>query len=315
MRYAIGIDIGGTNTKIGIVDLYDKRVIERKIIPTVNGGQKDCFNRIIFTIKELLTAHKLGIQNIKRIGIGILGPVINRKIVVPVNGFHWEKPIDISKELEPFFATTVYAENDVNVIALGECIARGNITNMIAIAIGTDIGAGFIINGSIYSGKDGTAGEIAHVIVDNNGPLCECGRRGCFSQYCGGYNFKKSYLKLFERMTGEKVDEDLSVKDIFEAAKNGNRLAEESVITFVRHLAKQIVNLNVIWNPDLFIIAGGISMAGDYLIDKINKECSNLKFENGYIIEPRIEMSILGNDAGILGAAFIGETIWNTSGE
>ena len=306
-----GIDVGGTYTKIGIVDTGNMQILKEKTIPTEEYyNSTNCLNRIIDSILELCLDIKISIDDLEGIGFGILGPVINNKKIVPVRGFHWEDVVDLEKEINKYIDIPVFAENDVNVISFGEYIIRGKdeLKNIVTIAIGTGIGAGIIINGKIYSGKNGTAGEIAHTIINSDGEICECGRRGCLS-FCGGEPFKKSFLEELKciginEYYGHLIS-DLTVKDIFDAAKDGEKIAVKYINIFSEYLAKGIININNFFNPDLIVIAGGISLSGKFLLDKIKKKYYKMGALDNWMPKPNVELSVLGNHAGIFGAALM----------
>ena len=216
----------------------------------------------------------------------------------------------LEKEINKYIDIPVFAENDVNVISFGEYIIRGKdeLKNIVTIAIGTGIGAGIIINEKIYSGENGTAGEIAHTIINSDGEICECGRRGCLS-FCGGEPFKKSFLEELKciginEYYGHLIS-DLTVKDIFDAAKDAEKIAVKYINIFSEYLAKGIININSFFNPDLIVIAGGISLSGSFLLGKIKKKCSEIGALDNWMPKPNVELSLLGNQAGIFGAAMM----------
>ena len=314
----VGIDVGGTNTKIGIVNVANMQILKEKIISTVEYNNSfDCLDRIIDSIKELCKDLEISIDDLEGIGFGILGPVINNKVVVPVRGFHWKSKVNLEEEVNKYITVPVFAENDVNVISFGEYMIRKNskLKNIVTIAIGTGIGAGIIIDGKIYSGKDGTAGEIAHTTVNSDGEICECGNFGCISLYCGGENFKKSFLKELRNIGRDEYYGhsfvNLTVKNIFDAAKEGDKVAVNHINEFSGYLVKEIIKINNFFNPDLIVIAGGISLSGSFLLSKIKKKYLESGTLDSWMVKPNIELSVLANKAGILGAALMAKDCLN----
>jgi len=309
-NFAIGVDIGGTNTKIGLVNINEKKVIATRLIATFSENNFDGLERIVNQIYSLLEASCITSEELKGIGVGIIGPVIGHRYVVPVRGFHWESEFDLAEAFKIYFDVPVQVENDVNVVSYGEFIIRetDDIKNIVTIAIGTDIGAGIIIDGAIYSGMNGTAGEIAHCIIEPNGKACECGKNGCISQYCGGENVSNAFKHSIRNNECETYNDVLidliDMKTIFDLAKAKDVLAEKAIDAFIAKLTQVIMYINNILNPELIVIAGGVSLAGEYFLNKILNECSRLKDLDSLIPEPRIQLSQLGNEAGILGAAF-----------
>ncbi len=283
------------------------QILSEKIISTVDSNNAiNCLDRIINSVKELCREIKISTDDLEGIGFGILGPVINNKDVVPVRGFHWEGKVNLEKEVNKHINLTVFAENDVNVISFGEYMIRKNekTKNIVTIAIGTGVGVGIVIDGKIYSGKDGTAGEI-----------CACGGRACVSLYCGGKNFKKSFLNELRGVGKSEYYEhsfvNITVKDIFDAAKDGEKIALKHVNEFSECLAKEIINMNNLLNPDLIVIAGGVSLSGNFLLSKIKERISETGTLESWMLKPNVELSVLGNQAGILGAALMARSYLN----
>lgn len=310
-KFAIGIDIGGTNTKIGLVNIKERRVIGTRIIDTISENKRDCLDRIVNQIHNLLDELFIDLEELNGIGVGILGPVLEQRYVVPVRGFHWDTVIDLVEAFKIHFDLPVQVENDVNLVSYGEfmILETDDVRNIVTIAIGTDIGAGIIIDGKIYCGRDGTAGEIAHCVIDPTGKSCECGRKGCISLYCGGENVSEAFKqnlrnKDYTTYQGVLID-SIDMKTIFDFAKAKDVLAEKAIDEFTAKLSQVIININNSLNPDMIVIAGGVSLSGEYFLTKLIDECGRLKTFDGFIKEPRIQLSQLGNEAGILGAALI----------
>ncbi len=298
-KYAIGIDIGGTTIKIGLVDLISYKIESVSIIDTMNDQISDAFYRIINAIEVLLESRKLKSEELVRIGIGILGPVIKGKYVLSVKGFHWDDNFNLKKEFEKYFSCNISIGNDVNVISYGEFAIRDKKhSSLVTIAIGTDVGVGLVLDGKIYEGRNSSAGEVAHIQLDANERECdECHLNGCISVLCGGMNVVKS----FNNVSVLKIE---SMKELYQLASNNNLLAIHHLYEFHRNLSKVIRMLYMIIDPDLIVIAGGVCQAGDILIGSIHCELRDMKGDE-FVRVPPVELSKLGNEAGILGAALL----------
>ena len=192
MDYYVGIDLGGTNTKIGILDSQGNMI-------AVGGIKTDPDNMIRTLkmiweeVKTLLKKSDLKEKILKGVGIGIPGPVVNKSIVTFFSNFNWDKNVNLKREFEKISNIETRIENDANIIAQGEAIfgAAKNRKSSITVAIGTGIGGGIFIDGNLISGNTGVGGEIGHIKLEKNGKICGCGQRGCFEAYASA----KSLIK------------------------------------------------------------------------------------------------------------------------
>lgn len=311
MTYKVGVDIGGTNTKIGIVNEHGN-ILAKKSIKTLslNGVQKT-MERIWDTIKKLLSDLQLNEDDLIGVGMGIPGPVKDRKIVGFFANFTWERDLNISEIFEKISNKKTRLDNDVNVIALGEAkfgAGKGSKTS-VTIALGTGIGGGIYVDGSLISGASGAGGEIGHMKIVPNGKLCGCGQRGCFEAYASATGLERearSRLEvnkknnLYKKINGDLYS--LEAKDIFDVAKEGDQFSLELVDYEAEYLAMGIGNILNIINPEKIILGGGVALAGDILLDKVKEKLPNYALPvtlNNF----EIVIGTLGNDAGILGAA------------
>lgn len=309
MYYYIGIDLGGTNTKIGVLDSQGNII--------ASGGIKTDPNNMIKTLgmiweesKRLLKYSDLKEDLVKGVGIGIPGPVVNKSIVTFFSNFNWDKNVNLKKEFEKISNIETRIENDVNIIAQGEAIfgAAKNKKSSITVAIGTGIGGGIFINGNLISGNTGVGGEIGHMKLEKNGKLCGCGQRGCFEAYASAKSLikeaKERLILNKDNMLYNEINGDIEIleaKHIFDCAKRGDKFSLELVNYESDYLAMGIGSLLNIINPEVLVISGGISLAGDILIDNIREK---LKL---YTMPPALEnfqivLGELGNEAGIKGA-------------
>ena len=182
MKYVAGVDIGGTNTKIGILDENGEILVKESIKTLSMDGAEKTLTRIWEKIKELMSSVNIDVENLKGVGMGIPGPVTDKRVVGFFANFPWERNLNISQMFEIISGKTARLDNDVNVIALGEAKfgAGKGAKSSVTIALGTGIGGGIYVEGNLISGFTGAGGEIGHMKLVKDGKLCGCGQRGCF---------------------------------------------------------------------------------------------------------------------------------------
>lgn len=310
MNYFIGIDLGGTNTKIGILNI-DGEIFKSTVIKTLSSeGAERTLTRIWEAAKGLAEELNIDTTNIKGIGIGIPGPVINQSVVAFFANFPWGENVDIKAMMEKISGVETKLDNDVNIIALGEAkygAARGSKTS-VTIALGTGVGGGIYIDGKLISGFMGAGGEIGHMKLVKDGKLCGCGQKGCFEAYASATGMIREATSrlivnkqnLLYTMIEGKLD-TLEAKDIFDAAKEGDAFSLDLVDYEAEYLAMGIGNILNIINPEKIVLGGGVAMAGDILMipmkEKLKKYALPVTLKNIEIVQ-----GILGNEAGIKGA-------------
>lgn len=310
MFYYVGIDLGGTNTKIGILDI-EGNIYENTSIKTLsaNGAQKT-LERIWGTAKEIAQKSSVDIKNIKGIGIGIPGPVINQSVVAFFANFPWGQNVNIKEMMEKISGIETKLDNDVNIIALGEAkfgAAKGSKAS-VTIALGTGIGGGIYVDGHLISGFTGAGGEVGHMKLVMNGRLCGCGQRGCFEAYASATGLVREATSrlivnknnlLYEKING-KLD-ILEAKHIFDAAKEGDKFSLDLVDYEAEYLAMGIGNILNIINPEIIVLSGGVALAGDILINLLKEKLK--KYALPVVTKDiKFVQGILGNQAGIKGS-------------
>lgn len=311
MKYYSGVDLGGTNTKIGLCNEEGKILHSSSIKTDSIHGVEDTLERIWLEIQKQLTEEKLTKEDLSGIGIGIPGPVKNQSIVGFFANFPWEKNMNLKEKMETLTGIRTLVDNDVNVITQGEAIfgaAKGH-KSSITVALGTGIGGGIFVDGRLISGMTGAGGEIGHMKLVPDGKLCGCGQKGCFEAYASATGMIREALSrlyvnklnaLYEKFQGNY--ETLEAKDIFEAAAAGDVFSQEIVDYEAEYLAMGIGNLLNIINPEVVVLGGGIALAKEQILEpmkqKIRKYALEITLEN-----LEIKTGVLGNEAGILGAA------------
>lgn len=311
MNYFVGIDIGGTNVEIGILNAQGDILGKESIETESKKGAEDTFNRIWNKTKELAEKLKIKVEDIEAIGLGIPGPVVNNSVVKIAANFSWNNDFPAKDLMEKVTGKPVKVGNDVKVIALGETLfgAGKGYKNSITIPIGTGIAAGIIIDGKILEGAGGAAGEFGHVVVNKEGYKCGCGLTGCLETYCSATGIVREGRRrleldknnaLYEVIGGDL--EKLEAKHIFDLAKKGDKFSSEIVDFFCEKLAEGVGMLLNIINPEIIIFTGGVARAGEIITDGVKKYLP--KYALGMTMENLIfTFGKLEEEAGIKGAA------------
>ena len=305
MKYCFGVDVGGTTVKMGLFQI-DSMLLDKWEIPTRKELKEDVILLdIAQSIEKKIQEHGIERENIIGIGIGVPAAVKDGSFVKKVANLGWENK-DVGKELEELTGYPVRVENDANVAALGEMWKGGGVgyKSLIMVTLGTGVGGGIILNGSIYAGTNGGGGEIGHILANRNETeCCGCGKKGCLEQYAsatGIVRIAKRILKDNEKKT--ILDENsISAKAVFDSVKVGDEVAIEIAEEFGRYLGYALADIGAVLDPEIFVIGGGVSKAGNILFTYIQKyydertffTCKDVKFA----------LATLGNDAGIYGAA------------
>lgn len=311
MSYFVGVDIGGTNVEMGILNELGEILIKKSIKTDSKKGAEDTFGRIWTAINSLITELGITKDDIKSIGMGIPGPVLNNSVVKIAANFSWGDNFPAKELMEKISGKPVKVGNDVKLIALGETLfgAGRGYKNSITIPIGTGIAAGIIINGAIVEGADGAAGEFGHVVVNKQGYKCGCGLTGCLETYCSATGIIREGKRrlaenkdnaLYRRINGS-ID-SLEARDIFDLAKAGDKFCMDIVDWFCEYMAEGIGMLLNILNPEIIIFSGGVARAGEILLDEVKKNLA--KYALGMTMENlKFAFGELNEEAGIKGAA------------
>ncbi|MBQ2927674.1 MAG: ROK family glucokinase [Oscillospiraceae bacterium] len=305
MKYGFGIDLGGTTVKIAYFD-ETGNMLEKWEIPTVTaGGGEQILPDIAASIRAFLDANHINETNILGLGIGVPGPVNAKGIVNKCINLGWGV-FNIAEKLTSLTGFPVKAGNDANVAALGEFWKGGGqgCDNMVFVTLGTGVGGGIVVEGNLLHGAHGSGAEIGHICVNpEETVLCNCGNAGCVEQYCsatGIVRLAKLYLESHDTATALRSVENLTCKDIFDAAKTGDEAANTVLDQVYQYMGLFLANVCSTVNPEVVVIGGGVSKAGDMLIRGLEPYFHKHVFHAAGGC--RFAMASLGNDAGAYGA-------------
>lgn len=305
-QVVFGVDIGGTNIKIGLFSYPERNLIIKKEVETPKANQNESLFELIFhTINELALSSRIDMSQVLGIGVAVPCPV-NGGCVGKCPNLAWDN-MDIRDKIIKYFPKHIKVEvaNDANAAALGENESLEKpYNNAILITLGTGVGGGIIINHKIHEGSSGMGGEIGHMFVfEGSSETCGCGSNGCFEQVCGTKGIL-NYAKELSLSHHTSIQiETITVKDVFDAAKQDDFVGKTVIERVAFYIAKSASILAVTLDPEVFIIGGGISKAGQFLIDLITNQYKKMaRFTSGEI--PFI-LAHTGNDAGIIGSAHL----------
>lgn len=304
-QYCFGVDLGGTTVKIGLFD-PEGTVLEKWEIPT----RKDDNGKHILPDIAAAVLGKMEEKNISKeavigVGIGVPGPVDDEGVVYKAVNLGWDV-MNISDILGELLQIPVKAGNDANVAALGEmwCGGGKGCKNMVLVTLGTGVGGGIIVNGKMLTGATGAGGEIGHIHMQDGEPeACGCGNHGCLEQYASATGIVRLASRKLAATSEDSVlrKEEITAKTVFDAVKAGDKVACEIAEEFGEYLGKGLAAIAGVVNPEAFVIGGGVSKAGEILLEYVSKNYVKHVFHGSQ--DAAFKLATLGNDAGIYGAA------------
>jgi len=310
--FAIGVDIGAAKLGAAVVDL-EANIVTKVVKPTnANEGKKATLERTMNTILEVIEKSKVKTDKIKGIGIGLSGIVDHDKGVC----FFWPnvegwKNVPLKKIIEQEFEIEAVIDDSARTMTLAEswCGLAKNVENFIFVNVGIGVGSGVFIHGELYRGSGGTAGELGHTTVEENGPRCNCGNFGCLETLVSGpaiarrarEALEQGVISLIEELAEGDLDK-ITPEVVVAAAKRGDKLAFNIMEKTGEYLGIGIANAINLFNPDSVIIGGGVSKAGRLLLDPVKRV---VKARALQMASEKVDVKIspLGNNAGVLGAA------------
>ncbi|MBO5048576.1 MAG: ROK family protein [Clostridia bacterium] len=315
MKYTIGVDLGGTNIAVGIVN-ENYEIVKKGSVPTLaQRGPEPIVHDMAELCKKLLAECEIAMDEVTGAGIACPGTVNPATgIVEYANNIKFSDfPLValFSKEMD-MPAENVKIGNDANLAALGEavaCAAKGA-SSSVMITLGTGVGGGVILDGKMLMGCAFGGAELGHTVIELNGRQCSCGRKGCFEAYCSATALVKLTKEKFEATSGtlmhEMCENDVNRvggKTAFAAMKKGDKAGAEVVDAYISYLACGVANLINIFQPEVFTIGGGVSGEGDNLLIPLKEKVSEQIYSKDKTLKTDLRIATLGNDAGIIGAA------------
>jgi len=297
-QITVGIDIGGTNIKVGLVNAAG-RIVARSVLKTESCAQNKnkLIKAVINVIGDLLEEKKLKKKDVLGVGFGFPGLVNPEKGVVTFlpNIPGW-KNVSLKNIIQKETGFSTFIDNDVHLVTLAEWkfgAGKGK-KNLLCMTLGTGVGSGLILNGALYRGEGFVAGELGHMPLNEKGPSCNCGGEGCFERYVGNRYLMARAGKIFK-------NKNIQLPDVFALAEHGNVRAIQFWEEVATHIGNALVGVINLLNPNLIIIGGGVANNYKYLGPTINKiiKKRSMKVQANMV---KIVRAKLGDDAGIIGA-------------
>jgi len=319
MKYYIGIDLGGTNIKAGVVN-ENYEIIAKATTKTLcpRLAKEICDDMAKVSIEACREAG-IDVNDVEWIGIGTPGIADNDKGTIPYSNnldFH---DVPVREYIQTHINKPVYVANDANAAAYGEFVAGSakGARNAVCITLGTGVGAGIIVDGKILTGSNHAGAELGHIVIDMDGPQCTCGRKGCFEVFSSAIGLVRMTKEAAEADSSSLLNEyyekdgKYSAKHAFIAMRNGDKAGTEVVNKYCRYLAAGITNAINIFQPDILCIGGGVCNEGDHLLLPVKELVAKEVYTRMIPQNTEIVVASLGNDAGIIGAAFLGDAEQN----
>ena len=317
MKYYVGIDLGGTNIVAGVVDENYNIIAKASTKTNCPRPEKEIADDMAKMAAEAVKNAELTFDDIEWIGIGTPGIANSKTGIIEYSNNLGFKDTPMVKYITDAIGrddTPVYIENDANAAAYGEFVAGAakGAKNAVCITLGTGVGGGIIINGKIYSGSNFAGAEIGHTVIEVDGAQCSCGRKGCFEAYSsatGLIRMSKEAMEMFPDSIMNKMAEEkgkVTARTSFDAMRAGDKAAKDVVDKYIKYLAAGITNTINIFQPDILCIGGGVCNEGDPLLLPMKELVAREVYTRNSPKNCEIVIAKLGNDAGIIGAAFLG---------
>lgn len=308
-KYVVGVDLGGTKIYTALVDLEGNIIKEKTVETLAHEGEQAVMGRIVDTINYVIDGTDKNL--IKSIGIGSPGPLDVKNGIIIENSNLPFKNFAIVKTIKETYDLPTYLDNDANVATLGEFMfgAGKGTENMVFITASTGIGGGAVLNGKLFRGSTGNALEVGHMTVVTEGPRCGCGNLGCAEALGSGTAIGKRAKEavLSNVVTSLKNYENVTAKEVFKEAANGDRVAKNILNTSLTYLGIAVANTITNFDPEKVVVGGGVVNGGDIVIDTIRNVVEE-RCMAAFVENCTIEKAILGGKAGVLGAAALAIT-------
>jgi len=313
IEVTLGIDVGGTNTAFGFVDVNGKCVAESSIQTKAQNSAADLFSRLHPEVEKLY----LSISDnyiLKGIGVGAPNANYYRGTVENPPNLKWGV-VNVVEILKQYYDVPVAITNDANASAIGEMLfgAAKGMKDVIVITLGTGLGSGVVVDGKLVYGSDGFAGEIGHTVYDPNGRQCGCGRKGCLETYASATGIKRTVMELLATSNEDSAlrnvnYNDLDSKMIYTSAIAGDKLAKEAFEITGKILGLKLADAVAVTSPEAIILFGGLALAGDMIINPTNKSLEENLF---HVFRNKVKVLPSGlpeGNSAVLGSAAL---IWN----
>lgn len=293
---SLGIDIGGTSAKIGIVDKENKVIAETKVVTGVKKAE-EIIENIAKAALQLMEEHNISMEQCGKVGVGVPGLVDKKEgMVLYSNNLQWEN-VKLAEEFKKYLPLPVSIANDADCAALGEAVAgagRG-VQNLVMLTLGTGVGGGVILNGQLFTGSILGGIELGHMVIHEKGELCTCGRRGCLEAYASATAMRREAKKAYGT--------SLEPLEIFEKANANDEKAKAIVHNYIQDLGTGVINLVNVFRPERIIFGGGIAAQGEVILQPIRERMEKESFGGNYSEVPELVIAEMENQAGMIGAA------------
>ena len=315
MKYYIGIDLGGTNIVAGVVDEQYNILAKASTKTNCPRPDREIARDMAKMAIQAVENAKLTMEQIEWIGIGTPGIANSRDGIIEYSNNLGFVNTPMVKYIQEDIDKPVFVENDANAAAYGEFVAGAakGANNAVCITLGTGVGGGIIIDGKIYAGSNFAGAEIGHTVISVDGPQCTCGRKGCFEVFSSATGLirmtKESMAKNPDSSMHKLVAErsgKVSARIAFDAMRMGDAAAKAVVDDYIKYLAAGITNTINAFQPDILCIGGGVCNEGDALLLPVKELVAKEVYTRNSKQNTQIVIAKLGNDAGIIGAAFLG---------
>lgn len=305
MSYHIGLDLGGTNIKGGLLDDKAAVLASDSIATEAEQGPEHVMARMAELARMLAGDAGIAMDQITAVGVGTPGPInAEATVVLKAPNLKGWVNVPLRDRLQELTGRPVRVYNDANVAAYGEFWtgAGETVRDMILLTLGTGVGGGVIIKGEMFAGAHSAGTELGHMIMEIGGRECGCGQRGCLEQYASATAIARDAQQMIASGRESSMPAEPTSKDVFEAANAGDAVALEVLDHFARYLGVACVNLVRIFDPEMIVLGGGVVAAGDVLTRRVrgvfDDQTWNMREER-----VKIGLAQLGNDAGFIGAA------------
>jgi len=312
--YRVGVDLGGTNISVGVVDEQLKIIGRGKLKTNAPRPAEQVFDDIARCVTMSLQDAGVSLKDVRSVGVGTPGSVNkDTGFIEYANNLEFNN-VPAKALLEARIGTPVYLENDANAAALGEAVAgagKGE-TSFVAITLGTGVGSGIIVDGKVIEGVNFAAGEMGHMVIRMDGELCSCGRRGCWESYASARALVRQTKDSMQHDQGSVMWDlagntlsNVNGRTAFDAMRKGDPSGKKVVDTYIRYVAVGLINIINTFQPAMICIGGGIANEKETLMAPLRKYTERERYSLYARKQTRLIVAELGNDAGIYGAALL----------